>query len=90
MSPAVYKWAIRHGVTMAALNELQALFGMHGGHDLPRPITPMEAWQELGVYRPAARVSDLKEAGHDIAKETVSVANRFGEECRVARYRLVK
>lgn len=54
------------------------------------PITPMEAWQELGVYRPAARVSDLKEAGHDIAKETVSVANRFGEECRVARYRLVK
>lgn len=54
------------------------------------PITPMEAWSELGVYRLAARVCDLKEAGHDIAKETVSVANRFGEECRVARYRLVK
>lgn len=53
------------------------------------PITPMEAWNELGVYRLAARVCDLKEAGHNIAKETVSVANRFGEECRVARYRLV-
>ena len=47
------------------------------------PITPMEAWNELGVYRLAARVSDLKEAGHDIAKETVSVANRFGEEATI-------
>lgn len=53
------------------------------------PITPMEAWNELGVYRLAARVCDLKEAGHNISKETVSVANRFGEECHVARYRLV-
>ena len=31
MSPAIYQWAVRHGVTLAALNELQALFGMHGG-----------------------------------------------------------
>ena len=54
------------------------------------PITPMEAWNELGVYRLAARVSDLKEAGHKIVKRTVNVANRFGEICRVARYELVK
>ena len=38
MSPAVYQWAARHGVTLAALNELQALFGMHGGHDLPATV----------------------------------------------------
>ena len=31
----------------------------------------------------------LSEGDDDIAKETVSVANRFGEECHVARYRLV-
>lgn len=38
MSPAVYQWAARHGVTLAALNELQAIFGMHGGHDLPPEV----------------------------------------------------
>ena len=54
------------------------------------PITPMEAWNELGVYRLASRVKDLKDAGHKIGKQTVSVANRFGESCRVARYSLEK
>lgn len=38
MSPAVYQWAVRHGVTMAALQELAGLFGMHGGHDLPPEV----------------------------------------------------
>ncbi len=52
------------------------------------PITPMEAWNELGLYRLAARVADLKDAGHKIVKQTVNVANRFGESCRVARYSL--
>ena len=54
------------------------------------PITPMEAWNELGIYRLGARVFDLKEAGHKIVKQTVSVANRFGESCRVARSSLEK
>lgn len=54
------------------------------------PITPIEAWNELVVYRLAARVSDLKDAGHNIIKQTVNVGNRFGESCRVARYELVK
>ena len=54
------------------------------------PITPIESWAELGIYRLAARVCDLREAGHHITKETVIVANRFGESCHVARYRLAK
>lgn len=53
------------------------------------PITPLEAWSELGIYRLGARVYDLKEQGHDIAKDLVAVRNRNGEECRVAQYRLV-
>lgn len=52
------------------------------------PVTPMEAWAELGIYRLGARVFDLREQGHDIRKEMVNVTNRFGESCRVARYRL--
>ena len=54
------------------------------------PITPMEAWSELGIYRLGARVFDLKASGHDIDRELVQVSNRFGEECRVAQYRLIE
>mgnify|MGYP006339825799 CR=1 FL=1 len=54
------------------------------------PVDPMVALNELGIYRLAARVFDLNEAGHSIIKQTVSVTNRFGESCRVASYRLEK
>ena len=54
------------------------------------PITPMEAWSELGIYRLGARVFDLKANGHEIDRELVPVSNRFGEECRVDQYRLIE
>lgn len=38
MNPAVYQWAIRHHVSIVALNELQELFGLHGGHELPTAV----------------------------------------------------
>lgn len=52
----VYQWAIRHGVTMAALQELQALFGMHGGHFLPPTVKgTSEAATQAAVRLEAAR-----------------------------------
>ena len=54
------------------------------------PITPLEAWSELGIYRLGARVFDLKEQGHEITREMVAVSNKFGEECRVAQYTLMR
>ena len=56
MSPAVYKWAVRHGVTMAALQELAGLFGMHG----TPPVVPTikgtsEAAVQAAVRLEAAR-----------------------------------
>ena len=54
------------------------------------PITPMEAWNELGIYRLASRVKDLRDKGHVISGSRVNVANRFGETCSVARYSLEK
>ncbi len=54
------------------------------------PITPLEAWSELGIYRLGARVYDLKEQGHEITREMVAVSNKFGEECRVAQYTLLR
>ena len=52
MNPAVYQWAARHGVTMAALQELSAIFGMQGGHNLPPEVkgTSEAAVQAAGAY----------------------------------------
>ena len=49
-------------------------------------LTAMEALSELGVFRLASRISELKKDGYDISKKMVSVTNRFGEECHVAEY----
>lgn len=51
-------------------------------------ITQDEASNNLGVKRLASRVSDLKRLGYPIISEPVVVKNRFGEKCRIARYRL--
>ncbi|MBO5970952.1 MAG: helix-turn-helix domain-containing protein [Clostridia bacterium] len=51
-------------------------------------ITPLEAIDKLGVTRLGARVYDLKKRGHRIDSEMISVANRFGEVCRVKAYSL--
>ena len=52
MSPAVYQWAVRHGVTMGALQELAGIFGMQGGHDLPATVkgTSEAAVQAAAAY----------------------------------------
>ena len=56
MSPAVYQWAARHGVSLQALAELQAVFGMQGGHDLPPEIKgTSEAAVQAAVRLEAAR-----------------------------------
>lgn len=56
MTPAVYQWAIRHGVGMPALQELAGLFGMHGGHFLPPAVKgTSEAATQAAVRLEAAR-----------------------------------
>jgi hypothetical protein len=53
-------------------------------------ITSMEAFKELGVTRLSAVIFNLRKKGYDIESETVEVRDRFGEHCKVARYRLRK
>ena len=56
MSPAVYQWAARHGVSLQAVQELASLFGMHGGHDLPSEVKgTSEAAVQAAVRLEAAR-----------------------------------
>lgn len=51
-------------------------------------ITQIQALADLGVMRLASRISDLKRLGYPVESEMVAVVNRYGEECRVKRYKL--
>ena len=51
-------------------------------------ITQQEAMNHLGVMRLASRISDLKRLGYQVESEMVVVKNRYGEECRIKRYKL--
>lgn len=56
----------------------------HGG------ITPLEAIMELGVYRLASRISEMRKQGIKITDKWVKVTNRWDETCRIKRYSLAK
>lgn len=51
-------------------------------------ITQLEALKDLGVMRLASRISDLKKQGYAIVSETITVRNRFEEDCYIKQYRL--
>ena len=51
-------------------------------------INPLKAWQELGIYRLASRICDLRKEGNEVKDEWLEVPNRFGEFVRVKQYYL--
>ena len=51
-----------------------------------RSITPLEAIEHLGIMRLGARIFDLRNKGHRIATERMTVTDRFGAESHPARY----
>ena len=53
-------------------------------------IEPMQALRDLGVYRLASRISDLRKEGHNIQKEMQSQVSRItGRTVSYAKYSLV-
>jgi len=52
-------------------------------------IDPVQAMQEYGVFRLAARIDELRKE-YEIRTHLVKTVNRFGEEVRYGRYVLVK
>jgi len=50
-------------------------------------IDPLQAWQELGIYRLSAGIHKLRKKGHNIISHRKTVYNSFGEPCRVALYK---
>lgn len=51
-------------------------------------ITPLEAIVDLGCYRLASRISELKKMGYPVASEFVAVKTRYGRKSRIKRYRM--
>ena len=53
-------------------------------------ITSLQAIETYGITRLSAVIFNMIEDGHVFEKEqSVKVANRFGEDCRVTRYHYV-
>lgn len=53
-------------------------------------ISPREAMNELGIYRLASRINDLKRRGYIIAGKRTSGKNKFGEKTSFKVYRLIE
>lgn len=51
-------------------------------------ISPMEAFNDLGITKLATRVSEMKRSGIEFDQELVKTKNRYGDEVRYMRYRL--
>lgn len=51
-------------------------------------ITPMDAVNDLGIYRLAARIHDLTKAGLSIDSRTETTKNRYGKTVHYSRYYL--
>ena len=43
---------------------------------------------DIGCWRLASRISDLRKQGYAIKREMIKVKNRYGESVPVARYSL--
>lgn len=56
--------------------------------DLFGSINPLQALQDLGCFRLASRISDLKKRGYPIISERVYYINRLGEQKYYAEYRI--
>ena len=55
-----------------------------------KTLTRLKAWDTLGILETPARISELRQAGHNIITEMVPVVNRYGETVRIAKWKLVK
>ena len=52
-------------------------------------ITQKQA-DTIAVRRLPSRIFDLRRLGYNIVSETVKTRNRYGEPCRVARYKFAE
>jgi hypothetical protein len=51
-------------------------------------MSSIEAFEEFGITRLAARVKELRDAGYNVITEKIATTNRLGGSCVYARYHL--
>jgi len=49
-------------------------------------ITTLDAFKELGITRLGARIFELRQQGHPVQSNRLTVTNRFGEDCSISEY----
>lgn len=49
-------------------------------------ITPMEAFNDLGITKLATRISEMRKEGKEFKIDMVKRKNRYGKPVRFARY----
>jgi len=52
-------------------------------------INRLQGWSILGVLELPARITELKQDGHNIETKRIQVTNRYGEKVSIAEWRLV-
>lgn len=53
-------------------------------------ITPIEAMQDIGCMRLAARIADLVDQGYAIGRRMKTSKNRYGKKVSFAEYYLIE
>jgi hypothetical protein len=53
-----------------------------------KTIDPLKAWKNLGIYRLADTIYNLRKKGYEIETQAKKVKNSFDETCIVAEYRI--
>lgn len=53
-------------------------------------ISQIEAFEEIGCFRLASRISDLRKDGYDIKRKMETKRNRYGKPVTFARYWLIE
>ena len=50
----------------------------------------LDAFKELGITRLGARIFELRQEGHPVQSNRLTVTNRFGEDCSISEYYIGK
>ena len=58
--------------------------------EMGNKLTSLDALEFWGVGRLAARVHSLRKEGMPIQSKKITVRNRFGQECIVSQYSVIK
>ena len=73
---------------LSDMTQNQALLAYMKRH--PKGVTTWQAFEYLGITSLHSRIRELEALGHKIERTDVHGVNRYGNPCKVVRYRLTE